>query len=375
MKIAHCGEDMELKNICKLFNIKGKVTSVELYGNGHINTTYLAQYDYENEITKYILQKINKNVFPKTKELMENIIKVTEYVKQKVIERNGNPNKEVLTLVPTKTGGKYAVIDGEYYRMYVFVEDTVALQIVDNAENYTDAGQAFGDFIQLLNDFPAGELYEVIENFHNTVSRYDNFAKALDINIDNRISTCAEEIKFVQNREDICGVIIEKLRSGDLPLRVTHNDTKLNNVLLDSKSLKPVCVIDLDTIMPGSLLYDFGDAIRSGCNTGLEDEQDLTKVNFDITLFESFVKGFLKGIGNCITENELKLLPFGAKLMTFECGIRFLTDYLSGDTYFKTHYPQHNLVRARTQFKLVSDMENLWTEMQAIVDKYDTVRS
>lgn len=364
---------MELRSICELFDIKGDFIDVEPYGNGHINTTYLAQFDCCGKVSKYILQKINTNVFPKTKELMENIIKVTEYVKQKVLERNGNPDKEVLTLIPTKKGDKYIINNDEYYRMYVFIEDTVALQIVDNCETYADAGQAFGDFIKLLNDFPANELHEVIENFHNTRSRYTNFIKALDINYQNRIEKCLEEIEFVKARENICDVVLDGLKKGELPLRVTHNDTKLNNVLLDANTLKPVCVIDLDTIMPGSLLYDFGDAIRSGCNTGLEDEPDLSKVGFDIKLFESFVKGFLKGIGNCITANELKLLPLGAKLMTFECGVRFLTDYLSGDTYFKIHYPEHNLVRARTQFKMVQDMENLWENMQAIVAKYEKV--
>lgn len=365
---------MDFGSIVKHFAIDGEFVGGEPYGNGHINTTYTINYIINGSPVRFILQKINTNVFPDADKLMENISKVTAYMRDIIIKEGGDPQKGTLNLINT-TDGKpfYKAEDGSCYRVYVFVEDTVALQIVEDAKVFEGAGRAFGSFINKLDGFPAEELHEVIENFHNTESRFINFAKSLDIDYKDRSISVAKEIEFVLNRKQYCSEVVSKLKSGALPLRVTHNDTKLNNVLLDDKTGEPVCVIDLDTIMPGSLLYDFGDAIRSGCNTGLEDEPDLKKVGFDIKLFESFVKGFMEGLGSCITPVERDMLAFGAILMTFECGMRFLTDYLSGDTYFKIHYDEHNIVRARTQFKMVEDMEKCLDKMNAIVRKYSKV--
>ena len=252
----------------------------------------------------------------------------------------------------------------------MLIENTIGYAIAESRDMFEDAGRAFGTFVRNLSGFPAEELYEVIANFHNTESRFSDFKKALENNYENRKDNVKEEIEFVLSREKYTSKVVSKLKSGEIPLRVTHNDTKLNNVLMDVDTNRAVCVIDLDTIMPGSLLYDFGDAIRSGCNTGLEDEKDLSKVSFDIDLFESFSKGFLEGIGDNITKEEMELLPFAGILMTYECGMRFLGDYLNGDVYFKTQYPEHNLVRCRTQFKLVRDMEERLGEMSEIVSRY-----
>lgn len=362
---------MEFREIVDKFDINGEFISCEPYGDGHINDTYLVTANDNGNNVNYILQGLNSNVFPRTKELMENVAKVTAFLAEQIKARGGNPLRETLTLIDTKDGEKYFVDDkGKFFRMYVFIADTVGLPLAESAEVFEGAGKAFGDFISGLNDFDARELHEVIFNFHNTEERFKNFLKGLDKDYENRSFICKPEIEFVLNRKDYCGKVVELLRRGELPLRVTHNDTKLNNVLMDKNTLKPVAVIDLDTIMPGSLLYDFGDAIRSGCNTGLEDEKDLSKVGFDIGLFEAFTRGFLGGIGENITSKERELLPFGAILMTFECGMRFLNDYLDGDNYFRTHYPEHNLVRARTQFKLVADMEQCLDQMNAIVKKY-----
>lgn len=364
---------MELKDIVKLFNVQGEIKSVEPYGNGHINTTFLIECEDSGEIKRYVLQKINTNVFPNVKGLMNNIQSVTSYLRDKIIEKGGNPDIETLNLVPTLTGESYVTIDDGSYRIYKFIEDTIALQIAEDDKVFEGAGYAFGNFVNMLNDFDASGLFEVIENFHNTVSRFQKFINAVDNDKVKRAASVREEIDFVLKRSAICDNIVNLIESKTLPLRVTHNDTKLNNVLIGKDSGEPVCVIDLDTIMPGSLLYDFGDAIRSGCNTGLEDEPDLSKVAFDINLYESFTKGFMNGIGNSITPLERDLLSLGAIMMTFECGMRFLTDYLEGDVYFKIHYPEHNLVRCRTQFKMVSDMEQVRDKMDKIARKYSKV--
>lgn len=361
---------INLIDVVSNFVINGDVVSVEPYGNGHINDTYCVNATDKGKTVRYILQRLNTNVFPRTKELMENVHKVTSFLAEKIKMSGGDPLRETLTLIPTNDGGYYFNKNDDFFRMYVFIEGAIGYQIADDADMFASCGKAFGNFINMLNDFPAKELHEVIFNFHNTLKRFETFCESLDKDYNNRSETCKKEIDFILSRKDYCSMIVEKLASGDLPLRVTHNDTKLNNVLIDPNTKIPVCVIDLDTIMPGSLLYDFGDAIRSGCNTGLEDEKDLSKVNFDINLFEKFVSGFMSGIGECITANEVEMLPYGAILMTFECGIRFLADYLIGDKYFKIHYDEHNLVRARTQYKMVADMEAVLPKMKEIVRKY-----
>lgn len=361
-----------MKNVIKNFNINGTVLSVERYGEGHINETYLAVV-LENGVEKnYILQKINNKLFTNVEMLMNNIKLVTEYNRSKIVERGGNPDRESLSLVYTKDGKSYyhcEDCDG-YFRMYIFITDAVAHQKVTNPDQFYQSAVAFGEFANLLAEFDAKSLYEVIPNFHNTVSRFENFKKSLNTDKFDRAKLVKDEIDFVIKRENYCSKIVNLLESGEMPTKVTHNDTKLNNVMLDVVTNKPVAVIDLDTIMPGSICYDFGDSIRFGCNTGAEDERDLTKVNFDIDLFEYYTKGYLKALGNTVTEVEKNNLAFGAILMTFECGMRFLADYLDGDIYFRTHREGHNLDRARTQFKLVKDMEERLDEMNKIVDKY-----
>ena len=361
-----------MKNIIKNFNIDGNVISVERYGEGHINETYLAVVEENGKEVNYILQKINNSLFTNVEGLMNNIKLVTEYNRNKIIARGGNPDRESLSLVYTKDGNSYyydAEKDG-YFRMYVFITDAVAHQKVTNPDQFYQSAVAFGEFANLLAEFDATKLYEVIPNFHNTVSRFNNFNKSLKADKFDRAKLVQDEIKFVLDREKYCSKIVDLLASGEMPTKVTHNDTKLNNVMLDVVTNKPVAVIDLDTIMPGSICYDFGDSIRFGCNTGAEDEPDLSKVNFDIDLFEYYTKGYLKALGNTVTVCEKNNLAFGAILMTFECGMRFLADYLDGDIYFRTHREGQNLDRCRTQFKLVRDMESRLDEMNKIVDKY-----
>ena len=361
-----------MKKVIKNFKINGEVLSVERYGEGHINETYLAVVNDNGVEVNYILQKINKNLFTNVDKLMNNIKLVTEYNRSKIIERGGNPDRESLSLVYTNDNKPYyydADFDA-YFRVYIFITDAVAHQKVTNPDQFYQSAVAFGEFANLLAEFDATQLYEVLPNFHNTVVRFENFTKSLNLDKLNRADSVKEEIEFVLSRKNYCNKIVDLLASGEMPTKVTHNDTKLNNVMLDVVTNKPVAVIDLDTIMPGSICYDFGDSIRFGCNTGAEDEKDLSKVNFDIDLFESYVKGYLKALGNTVTVCEKDNLSFGAILMTFECGMRFLTDYLDGDVYFRTHRDGHNLDRARTQFKLVKDMESRLDEMNKIVDKY-----
>lgn len=334
------------------------------YGNGHINDTYIvhAQPDY-------ILQRINKKVFTNPPAVMENIEGVTAFLRKKIIAAGGDPERETLNLILTKDGKPYYHhTDDEYYRMYKFITHAKSYDIVENNDQLYNAARAFGKFQNMLADYPAEKLHETIVDFHNTRVRFANFKKAVEDNLAGRRDSVKEEIQFVLDRENDCGVIVDALASGEIPLRVTHNDTKLNNVMLDETTGEGVCVIDLDTVMPGSLLYDYGDALRFGGSSGAEDEKDLSKIWFDLDKFEAFTKGFLEVLPS-ITDREIALLPFSIKLMTFECGSRFLADYLNGDTYFKIHYPEHNLVRCHTQFKLVADMEAKMDEMNAIVHR------
>ena len=353
--------DSKFNEILKHFAIELELSS---YGNGHINDTYIV-----HSKPDYILQRINKNVFTNPPAVMENIQGVTEFLRKKIEEAGGNPERETLNLIYTVDGKPYYQhTDGEYYRMYKFIDHAISYDAVENPMQLYHAAKAFGKFQNMLADYPAEKLHETIVNFHNTKVRFDNFKKAVEDNLAGRRDEVAEEIQFVLDREADCSVIVDALADGSIPLRVTHNDTKLNNVMLDEKTGEGVCVIDLDTVMPGSLLYDYGDALRFGGSSGAEDEKDLSKIWFDVEKFEAFTRGFIEALPS-ITDKELELLPFSIKLMTFECGSRFLADYLNGDTYFKTHYPTHNLDRCRTQFKLVADIEAKMDELNAIVHK------
>ena len=344
--------------ICR-FRLDGAPISCERYGCGHINVTYLVVTDTGH---RYILQKINSHIFKDVPGLMGNIEAVTRYLQSKV-----DSPRETLTLIPTADGASYC-FDGRdgYYRMYEFVEDSVCLQAPETVEDFYQSAVGFGRFQQLLSEFPAGELCEVIPNFHNTLDRYRIFHQVLARDLMGRAEGVRGEIDFVLAREQEAGTLHRMRESGDLPLRVTHNDTKLNNVLLDKRTRKALCVIDLDTVMPGLSLYDFGDSIRFGAATAAEDEKDLSKMELSLDLFRTYTRGYLTACPG-LTDREVEMLPMGAKTMTLECGLRFLTDYLDGDHYFAVHRDGHNLDRARTQLKLVADMESKWSQMLEII--------
>ena len=341
--------------------------SSDPFGEGHINDTYLAKIVPD----RHVIQRINHHVFHNPEKLMENIMMVTEHLRAKIIARDGNPERETLKMIKTLDGKDYYKSeDGNYFRVYMFVDDVDVYQTVEQPELFYKAARAFGRFQKDLADFPADRLFETIPNFHNTKVRFEALQQAIKKDKVGRKNRVRDEIEFALARKKCASVVTGAIEKGEIPLRVTHNDTKLNNVLFDSKTGEGICVIDLDTVMPGSLLYDFGDAIRFGASTAAEDEKDLSKVECSLELFEAFTKGFLEELGGTLTEKEVKLLAFSAKLITYECGMRFLTDYLNGDEYFKIHRPEHNLDRCRTQFKLVADMEGKMGKMEDIVRKY-----
>lgn len=347
-----------LFEVLRAFRLDAKPVSCEPYGCGHINVTYLA---VTESGLRYILQKINNNTFRDVAGLMENITAVTEFLRTKTDDPRG-----VLTLVKTHDGASYLHAQDAYWRVYDFVEDSICLQLPETDEDFYQSAVGFGTFQQLLTDFPAAKLHETIPNFHNTPDRYRTLLETLERDPMHRAAQVQPEIEFALARQAEMATIQNALTAGELPLRVTHNDTKLNNVLLDAKTRKALCVIDLDTVMPGSSLYDFGDSIRFGAATAAEDEKDLSKMEMSLDRFRVFTRGYVRACPG-LTAKELELLPMGAKNMTMECGVRFLTDYLDGDHYFAVHREGQNLDRCRTQFKLVADMEKKWDEMRKIV--------
>ena len=345
------------------FQTDGKLLFCTPYGNGHINQTFLI---LDDTGMLYVAQKINQKVFRNPHQLMENVRAVTNFLKAQVAER-----RQALRLVPTKEGQDWLVeSDGEYWRMYYFIHDSICLQQPKAPNDFKESGIAFGNFQRQLSDFPAAELHETIPHFHHTPNRYKRFHEVLQSDTHNRAQNAAKEIDFALAKEGYSGTLISLLEAGDLPLRVTHNDTKLNNVLFDRDSRKAICVVDLDTVMPGLSVNDFGDSIRFGASTGAEDETDLDRVNFSLPLFEAYTSGFLQACGKSLTPCEVQHLRDGAKMMTLECGLRFLTDYLDGDNYFGIKREGHNLDRCRTQFKLVAEMEQVWDEMLEVVSRF-----
>lgn len=376
----------------KNFNLPGIPSSVTPYGNGHINDTFLLTFNkskiqeisykdgpnnhmdddpspvIDSPTARFILQRMNHDVFKEPILVMENIIRVTTYLKKIIKQNGGEPDRETLTVIPSADGKSYYKDSQKnYWRCYLFIENTICCETVDTPDIFYNIAFTFGRFQKMLANYPAETLHETIRGFHDTKARFEVFKQAVTKDICHRASAVRDEIDFILERESLVSLYDDLRENGELPLRVTHNDTKLNNILIDSSSGKGICVIDLDTVMPGYAINDFGDSIRFGASTAAEDEPDLTKVSCDMELFSAYAKGFIDGCGGSLTRKEIELLPLGAKMMTFECGMRFLTDYLNGDVYFKIHRAHHNLDRCRTQLKLVSDMEEKWHDMNAII--------
>lgn len=362
----------DFRSIVTRFVFEGDFLDAQPCGFGHINGTYAARFrKADGTAHRYILQQINHGVFRRPEELMHNIKKVTVHLRQKIIAAGGDPERETLNLIPTVDGNAfYKTAKGDYWRGYIFIEGAQTYQVVEHLDHFYSAGGAFGKFQRLVSDFPAEELYETIPNFHHTPKRFQAFVRSVEKDVRNRAQSVRAEIDFVERRAEQMSVLVDLLDRGELPQHITHNDTKFNNVMIDDETGEGICVIDLDTVMPGLSLYDFGDSIRYGANPAAEDEQDLSQVYMDLDLYESFTRGYLEAARGFLTPTEAAYLAFSAKLMTLECGMRFLADYLDGDIYFEIHRESHNLDRCRTQFKMVQDMEEKFDQMIGIVEKY-----
>ena len=359
----------QFNEIAAAFQCSGKYLGEEPYGSGHINDTFKVVYDEGGREVHYIHQRVNHNIFKDVPGLMDNIGRVTRHQRAKFDAAGaGEIDRRVLTLVPTVDGQDYFQDgEGDYWRTYVFIEDAVGIDVVENTGQAFEAAKAFGEFQCQLADLP-GRLHETIPNFHHTRSRHDTLMEAIEADAFNRAADVKAEIEFVLAREGMVDTVLDLLDSGELPERVTHNDTKLNNVLIDSATGMGMCVIDLDTVMPGTVLYDFGDMVRTTTTQVKEDEPDLSRIWMDIDYFEALVNGYLETASGFLVPKELELLPFAGKLITFNIGLRFLTDYLQGDTYFKTHRPGQNIDRCRKQFKMIQSMEEQMDAMQRIVN-------
>ncbi len=357
-----------IHEICSHFDIDGGAVDFTTLKDGHINNTYAVSWKHaDGTEDEFVLQQINTVVFKNVTALTNNILGVCEHIKKKIEAAGEDTKREVLTLIPCRDGGH--IYDG-CWRMYNFVKNATAHQSADAPGLLYNAAKAFGTFQRQLADYPAETLSETIPNFHNTVSRYADFMQAVSDDKAGRVKNCLGEIERIKAYEKYAHVIVDGIADGSIPLRVTHNDTKLNNIMMDNKTNEGVCVIDLDTVMPGSLLYDFGDSIRFAANNGAEDDPDLSNVYLRLDLFEEYTKGFLCGVGDGITAGEKALLPMSAFILTYELVLRFLGDYLNGDVYFKTSYPEHNLVRARAQLKLADDIMAHMDDMKKIVSKF-----
>ena len=363
--------DSVISQILAAYALPGTVADVARHGKGHINDTFCVSCRTpEGGTVQLILQGLSQAAFPHPEEVMENFVGITSYLRREILAEGGDPSRETLSLVKTRDGADFVTDNrGRVWRLMPFIENADCYQSA-TPELFAASGRAFGRFQYMLRDYPAQTLHETIPHFHDTEDRFNQFLAALEADKLNRAEGVSPEIQFILQRKADCGVALRALREGKLPLRVTHNDTKLNNILIDRDTREGICVIDLDTTMPGLSINDFGDSIRFGANHCLEDEQDLAKVNFDIGLYEVFTRSFLEGARGSLTPGELEYLPWGARLMTLECGLRFLADYLDGDHYFHVSHPQQNLDRARTQMKLVKDMEEQFDAMAAVVAKY-----
>ena len=347
---------MLMNDVLKKFSIEAELTP---YGDGHINSTF--------KCPPFIMQRINTEVFKNPVKLMENIENVTTHVKKKIAERGGDVNRETLTIIKTVDNQLYYTENGNYYRVYKFIENAFTVNITNDLHMIESAAEAIGRFQDMLSDFPAETLFETIVDFHNTPARLGQLDDAVSKNLSGRLSEVSAELEFVEARRNSVSAITAGIADGSVPLRVSHNDTKLNNIMFDNETRNGICVIDLDTVMPGSFLYDYGDFLRFAGNTAAEDEKDLSKVTFSMDIFKAFTKGYLKAAGNSLTKSEIELMPDSIRLMTMECGMRFLADHINGDIYFGISREGHNLDRARTQFKLVSEIESKIDEMREYI--------
>lgn len=355
----------ELKRIAANFELDGEVIACKPIDTGNINHTFKVVTDAGSE---YLLQQINTVVFKYTDILMNNVDRVCNFLSEKLSAHPGSMIS--LYCYPCWNGSKYYTDEEDrVWRVYNYVGDSLCYNVLSSPALFRKTGEAFGEFQNLLADFPIGSLGETIPGFHDTAKRYQTFLNSVEADVCGRLKNCLPEVEFVKARAEDTHVLTDLLAAGELPLRVTHNDTKLNNILFDAETGEPKCVVDLDTVMPGLSLYDFGDAIRSGASTAEEDETDLSKVHMDLDLYAAYTEGYLSAAGDSLTEKEIEYLPFSAKLLSLECGMRFLTDYLDGDVYFKTTMPEHNLIRCRTQFRLVEDMERKMPQMRALTHR------
>ncbi|MDD2429252.1 MAG: aminoglycoside phosphotransferase family protein [Eubacteriales bacterium] len=361
----------EIKGIVPHFQFEGSYLRASEIASGNVNNTYRLEYALGNLHKLYTLQHINKYVFKNPMEVVGNIVCVTEHIRNKLVEQNEDPLRRVLELIPS-VDNQYVYVDedGEYWRAYTFIEEADALDIVNHPDQMEEVGRAFGNFQKTLADFDVSRLYETIPNFHNTTKRFYRFVRSLDENLSGRVKEVEDEIEFLFDHRRMMGEIGHLLDTGDLPVRVTHNDTKSNNVLLDSATGKALCVIDLDTVMPGSVLYDYGDAIRFGASTAAEDEEDTGKIGLDMEKTRAFTRGFISETNGFLSDAELIRLPLGIKVLTCELAMRFLADYIDGDLYFKVNSPTHNLIRARAQMALLRDVERREGELQKMTEDY-----
>ena len=361
-----------LGEVLSSFDLMAPVVGAVRFGQGHINDTFVVHTQPEDRCCRrFILQRMSPAAFKRPDQLMENIIGVTDYLGREIEKHGGDRSREALEVIRPRDGSPYYTdSQGGAWRIYPFVEGTVCYQSAETPELFAASGRAFGRFQRLLQGYPAATLHETIPRFHDTEDRLSKLKAAVAEDKLGRVKACREEIDFMLSREADCSVALQALREGKLPLRVTHNDTKLNNVLMDEKTGEGICIIDLDTVMPGLAINDFGDSIRFGANHCAEDERDLSKVSLDVDLFRVYTQAFLEGAEGSLTAQEVAYLPWGAKLMTLECGMRFLTDHLVGDEYFPISREGQNLDRCRTQCKLVKDMEDRWAELEAIVAQY-----
>ncbi len=361
-----------VEQIIEKFHIEGKLIKIENNNSGNINKTYVATFKKEDGTTiKYLIQKINTKVFSEPYKLMKNIEGVTTYLKKQLI-KNGDKEHRVLEIIKTKDNKSLCYITNEsdtreYYRIYEYIDNAISYDHSTDSKVVYNTGKAFGNFPRLLANYPMNKLEETIKDFHNTPVRYKKFLDDIKIDSEGRALDVSKEIVFIIQREDIYSLITDGLKNGEIPLRVTHNDTKENNVLMNEETGDFLAVVDLDTVMPGSLLYDYGDGVRSTCSTADENEKDLSKVSLDLNSFKEYTEGFLSEMAPYVTYEEVSLMAESVRIITIELAMRFLNDYINGDTYFKTNYTTHNLDRARNQLTLVVDIEKKLEIMKNIV--------